>query len=923
MKEGLLEHTAPALIDKLIACWSNWDYYEEYYLTVLAPSIVRSGCSAQLKPHEKKILTELRQVLSQGEWQQLPMLIAQRRDDKLKELDSAREQAKALEDAKRQRRREEEARVARKRALVARLEDVFESDFLSADGVLAADPDAELLSVDEYDELKTSFVRDWAARELRQPLDSEQAAAVAAASGDIQVVARAGSGKTRTLVTRAIFLQKHCRVSPSKILLLAFNKKAAGEIKSRLTQTLGENLPHVMTFHALAHALVHPEEDLVFDDMSADQLGYSREVQEVIDKHVRSEEYGDRVRDLMLAHFREDWERIVDGRFQLTMDEFLAHRRELPRETLKGDYVKSYGEKVIANALFEHGVDYKYESSHRWNDVNYRPDFKIRMGPRGGGVIIEYFGLEGDADYDQMSQEKRQFWAERDEWTFVEFSPRHLTKSGQDGFVRLLLQKIEKAGVSYRRLSEEEIWETVRKRARDSFTAAMETFVGRCRKRDLTPDDLEWLVARHNPCSTAEAMFLDVGVSVYRSYLQRLVANKKEDFDGLMWRSVSLVREGQTRFVRDKGRERGDVTQLRFVMIDEFQDFSQMFLELVDVIRSANPGAQFFCVGDDWQAINGFAGSAPRFFSNFAAYFRDTSRRHIRTNYRSARSVVEVGNALMDGQGPVATVERADDGLVRLCKLDEFKPSASEQEIHNRDEITPALLRLVRSFLDRGMDVVMLSRTNSVPWYDRRGERTTGASDGLARFLHHVRSYLPEEDRERVTISTTHQYKGQEHSAVVVLDAIERRYPLIHSNWVFLRVFGDTIDQIEDEERRLFYVAVTRAKDSLALLTDTPSQSPYLDDIHRHVRLTELSCTDLPPVPSLDSARLEIRVFDAYDVRDQLKDLKYRWDAAGRYWRRSVMAEGFSFDGLLEQPWAREGVRLEVYSETGELLQRR
>ncbi len=94
----------------------------------------------------------------------------------------------------------------RKRALALRTMAVFDSDFLSADAVFAADPDATLGSSEEYDELKTFFVRCWATRELPQPLDDEQAAAVAATSGDVQVVARAGSGKTRTLVARVIFL---------------------------------------------------------------------------------------------------------------------------------------------------------------------------------------------------------------------------------------------------------------------------------------------------------------------------------------------------------------------------------------------------------------------------------------------------------------------------------------------------------------------------------------------------------------------------------------------------------------------------------------------------------------------------------------------------------------------------------------------
>lgn len=913
-----MEGEVLTLIDKLIACWSDWDSNEEYYLGVFAPNIVRSGGRSdgfrRLRGNERKIVTALRRQLSQREWQHLPALIAQRRIDKQKELDTARERAKVLEEAERKRRREDQARIARKAALIVRLKDVFESDFLSADEAFAADPDADLLGEDEYQELKTRSVRDWSVRELQQPLDSEQAAAVAATMGDIQVVARAGSGKTRTLVARAIFLQKHCKVPPSEILLLAFNKKAAEEMKNRLARTLGENLPHVTTFHALARALVRPKETIVVDDISADQFGYRREVQEIIDEHLRHEEYCGHVRDLMLAHFREDWERIVAGHSRMTMSEALAHYLTLPHETLKGHDVKSRGEKLIADVLFEHGVEYHYERNFYWKDDNYRPGFTIPREPRSD-LIIEYFGLEGNADYDERSEQKRRFWAKRDE-AFVELSQSDLAERGRVGFVRLLLREIEKAGVPYRRRSEEEIWGLVKRRALDRFTGAMRNFVGRCRRLGLSPDELESMVAGHTPCSTAEAMFLNVGISIYRGYLKRLVANEKVDFDGLVWRAVSLVRQDQTRFTRDRGMERGDVARLRFVMIDEFQDFSQMFFELVNAIRSANPRVRFYCVGDDWQAINGFAGSDLRFFDDFAACFQDTSQYHVRTNYRSERSVVEAGNALMHRHGPVAQAIHPGAGSVLLCKLGDFKPSTSEQAIHNRDEITPALLRLIRSFLACDMDVVMLSRRKRI----NLGKRASGSSDRLDRFLDHVRSYLPEKDRRRVTISTAHGYKGLEKPAVIVLDAVKRSYPLIHPHWVFLRVFGDSIDQVEDEERRLFYVAITRAKNSLALLTETPSRSPYLDDIHRHVQITELSWADLPPVPSLDGARFEVRVFNAFHVKDQLKDLNYRWNAMGRYWHRSVIAEGFSFDALLAQPWAISGVLLEVRSETGELL---
>jgi len=110
--------------------------------------------------------------------------------------------------------------------------------------------------------------------------------------------------------------------------------------------------------------------------------------------------------------------------------------------------------------------------------------------------------------------------------------------------------------------------------------------------------------------------------------------------------------------------------------------------------------------------------------------------------------------------------------------------------------------------------------------------------------------------------------------------------------------------------------------DSLALVTETLKESPFLDDIRRHAALDPLLWEALPPVPSLDGARLEIRVFNAYGVKDQLTDLKYHWDSVGKYWHRAILEEGFSFDALLAQSWVRHGIKVEVYDETGKLLNR-
>ena len=739
-------------------------------------------------------------------------------------------------------------------------------------------------------------------------------------------------------MTRTLFLLRHCRVSPREILLLAFNRPAAKHIRDEIRKALEGDapLPHVMSFHALAHAIVHPDERLVFNDPGADSLGRSRETQECIDEFIRRDGRERRlIRNIMLPLFRGDWERIIEGRLHLPMDELLKYRHSLPRETVNGEYVKSYGEKVIANALFEYGVHYQYECSFPWNGVNYRPDFTIQaqspvQGSQSsdhGGVVIEYFGLKGQSDYDTMSEEKRIFWRRRPE-AFLEYTPRDITSRGKDAFVERLLNDLRRVRVPCCRRSEEEIWQLVRKRAVDSFSKAMTNFIGRCRKQNLSVASLQKMVVTHEPMNTAEERFLKAAVPIYSCYGERLAVGRKEDFDGLMWRAIERLQDGTTRFTRftrDGGWEQGDLQRLRFVMIDEFQDFSQMFLELTTAIRSANPDVRFFAVGDDWQAINAFARSDLEFFKNFEKYFHQKTRTlSIRTNYRSASSIVEASNSVMRGHGEPAQPHRSEADSAQVGHLDDFRSRAVEEEQHGWDSITPAVLRLVHHFLETGRTdakVVLLSRTKFVPWtvfcnHKPRHDRT------LDGFLAHIRSYVGESDRDRVNVATAHGYKGREQSAVIVLDA--PRYPLVHPHWIFTRVFGDRVDRIVEEERRLLYVAMTRAMDELVLLTETGRESPLIADIVGHDSTQRLSWEGLPTAPPVDGERVEVRIYNRMSVdqtKRPLKDLGYKWNS--QYWHRTFRAEHFSFDDLLRQPWAAHGVCVTVHDATdGRLLRR-
>ena len=244
----------------------------------------------------------------------------------------------------------------------------------------------------------------------------------------------------------------------------------------------------------------------------------------------------------MLLHFREDWERIVEGGFHLPIGELIAHRSSLPRETLRGEFVKSFGSVSSPTPCSPTTSTTSTNATSAGGGVNYRPDFTIPLNG-GGGVVVEYFGLKGDRDYDAAAGRKRAFWQQRPGWHFLEFSPGDITADGASTFAARLLDHLAELGIQNRRLSDEEIWERIHRRAVDRFTGAMCSFVGRCRKRRLAPDELRGMIGAHTPIAEAESLFLEIGSPVYAEYVERLPRKRLEDFDGLIWRAVAMLAE--------------------------------------------------------------------------------------------------------------------------------------------------------------------------------------------------------------------------------------------------------------------------------------------------------------------------------------------------------------------------------------------
>ncbi|WP_298919971.1 UvrD-helicase domain-containing protein [uncultured Nostoc sp.] len=533
----------------------------------------------------------------------------------------------------------------------------------------------------------------------------------------------------------------------------------------------------------------------------------------------------------------------------------------------------------------------------------FKVRYKIEAFVKQFNKIIPPLSHEQIIELARRKQEERRLDLERREAERREIEKREAERRE----IERRKQEAEK-----RKAEKEALLHSLKNQFEENFLNTDKFYQAQCREYIAS------LVDNHKCASDVEQRFLELAQTFYQSYLLHLQATGEEDFDGLMQKAAAVIASGQTVFRRKSGT--GDLKCLRYILIDEYQDFSELFHRLIEAIRQQNPQAQFFCVGDDWQAINGFAGSDLRFYQNFSQFFQPSQKLNIATNYRSATSIVDIGNTLMHGLGTPARAHKTIFGTVEIADLGQFNPNLNEQKDYPGDNITPAILRLVNKTIKDGKTVVLLSRKNSLPWDVNYGRRTSRNSS-LDRFIKLVHSYLPEESRKAVTISTAHKYKGLQNDVVIILDAVPSCYPLIHPDLMFSHIFGDSIEQVVDEERRLFYVALTRAVEHLFILTETKKFSPFLEELKSRKRISLLDWLDYPPLVG-SIQRITVKVGNqsgkggngTYAIKHLLNAEGYIWRTIQwSAWCYTYPAQDFSIEQYFDNAqWIYQAAGIEV-----------
>ncbi|PZS97559.1 MULTISPECIES: UvrD-helicase domain-containing protein [Stenotrophomonas] len=661
-----------------------------------------------------------------------------------------------------------------------------------------------------------------------RPLTEEQARAVICFDNRVQVVAAAGSGKTSTMVAKAAYAIDRGFVEPERIVMLAFNKDAAKELEERAQRSfdrlgMGDTVVESRTFHALGLAIIAKATGRKPDipEWATDAtLGFNKLAELVDDLKDRS------------THFRTQWDmfRLVFGRdlppFGAEMEADGYDRDGTPYiRALQGERVKSLEECVIADWLFYNGVTYDYERRYEFDTATdthrqYRPDFYYP----DAGLYHEHFALDGDgqppahfAHYAEGMHWKRQQHAARGT-ALVETTSFGL-RSGHA--LQDLAERLDGSGVELDPNPDRELPEQGAKPMPDAdLIGLMRTFIAHAKSNCLTLDDMAERLRQmpEDQFKERHRRFLEIASPVFQAWDNALADEHGIDFEDMLNMAAGLLEQGRYE------------SPYELVMADEFQDASRARARLCRALVS-KPGRYLFAVGDDWQSINRFAGADVSVMTGFREWMGQGQVLKLEQTFRCPQALCDASGRFIS-RNPVQIAKAVRSATPAVG------PVLQAFQMNRREEVQDG----VRQYLAR---LHQQLSSGAVP--QGRNGRVTVFILGRYRA---DRSAVPPDWKTAfgstmdVEFLTAHRSKGREADYVILPGMIHRGFPSLRSDDPVLSLAMPDGDSYPlSEERRLFYVALTRARRSVAMFTLRGKHSPFLDELVRDgaVEVTTIS----------------------------------------------------------------------------------
>jgi len=678
-------------------------------------------------------------------------------------------------------------------------------------------------------------------------LDPQQIEAVVACEDANLVIAAAGSGKTLSLIAKIQYIHEQLNIPLSKILTISYTNNTAQEIKERL-EKLGLATENVRTFHSLGNSILDeasPEKKSLIQKNAIDKF-----ISETI-KSLRENDtdFSRNCNDYLLFFHTMP----IDPSEITTAKELVSFNKSFLQESLQSvslrykdydktqptsarEFVRSKEEQIIANFLFINQIPYKYEKQYAYISNKYTPDFTIEKF--GEPIYLEHWGISKDGKVsptngNPMKYKSKMNWARnlhRQNGTILIESSSYMC--GEGSLLTHIESELKREGAELVRRQESEIAELINKAYKydaPAFAKLCVAFLELYKNSSLT---LEGLEAKINNLSgihrrTRAQKFYELFKQVYLAYEQHLEENILRDFaDMIKLATTELVGLADSSLEFD------------YILVDEVQDLSYGRFALLKALLHKNPGARLFCVGDDWQSIYRFAGSDLTLLEDFESIFeRETYKSVIEKTHRFGDPTVSISSNFIQ------------KNTKQYRKNVTFSPDKQTPiEIHlnalpNEDATTlhSLLLELLSKHGADGLhskSIQVLSRYN---WDVNRLRDKAAFEVGEAKDSQDVTiKWRPDPTAEpfQLAFCTMHRAKGLTRDIIVVLNcndgslgmpSTRRDDPIL--NLLLAHPDG----YLYSEERRLFYVAITRATDETHLIANSKNASPFLFEIDKNL----------------------------------------------------------------------------------------
>lgn len=671
---------------------------------------------------------------------------------------------------------------------------------------------------------------------LKYPLDKQQRRSIVSEEENCLVVSSAGSGKTSSIVGKVKYLTEIKKINPQNILLISYTNKAAAE----LTERMGIAGLRGYTFHKLALDIIgqttgqkpsiYENTDALFVKIYHELLNDKKFKKSVIEYFI----------DYQTPE--KEWEkRKNERRQQLSEQKEVRLKATFPDMDGKTVYVRSEQEQKICFALSSLSVKFRYEEPYEHPLVDemhsqYKPDFSIyfEQGGETKRIYLEHFGVDEHGlvpiwfakDRGITYEEANQKYNDGITWkkaAHEKFSTKLLTTSSADFHYSDIREKLktllEKADVSIQEKTDAELYDMVlppNSKHEKAFIRLVVTFVTLIKSSCKSVDEV---LRQTKNAGDERSTFIikNIFQPVYKRYIEELANINQIDFTDAILQATDICRSSHP-------------VKYDYIIVDEFQDISVDRYNFLKVLREGNPPPKLYCVGDDWQSIYRFSGSDMALFNQFSDYFGQTEINKIETTYRFGEPLVSLSSQF---------IQRNEAQIKK--NIHPFNPQVkTELQFcdYERRDYCNVIGQLVASIpLDKS--VFLLGRYSFDDYYLSFMYKSVKEGN---RFFYIIG------DR-KIEFLTVHKSKGLEADYVIILQCNKDTYgfPSLVSDDPVLNYVLTKSDQYPyGEERRLFYVAITRAKVKTYILYDKRFPSVFVDEFLHPEKITEESYAKHP-----------------------------------------------------------------------------